>query len=221
MGIALVPPTGRISFLLQRAQQLGLQIDRQLADFVQKHGAALGDRQQPVLGFIGAGEGALDVAEQLALDQGRNQRAAVHRNKRLVAVRPGVVNRARHQLLAGAALAQDQHRMRAVRRLGDDAVKLLHLRRAADDRAEAFLGLDLLAQDAVFAGELQMPDHALQQQPKLFQVERLGDIVVGAVLHRLHRRLHGGVAGDDDDHGLRTAALDLAQNLQPAGSRKP
>jgi hypothetical protein len=91
---------------------------------------------------------------QLALDQGRNQRAAVHRNKGLVAVRPGVVNRARHQLLAGAALAQNQHRVRAVRRLGDDAIKLLHLRRAANDRAEALLGLDLLAQDAVFAGEL-------------------------------------------------------------------
>ena len=66
-----------------------------------------------------------------------------------------------------------------------------------------------------------MPDHPLQQQTQLFQVERLGDVIVGAVLHRLHRRLHGGVAGDDDDHGFRTAALDLAQHLQPAGPRQP
>jgi hypothetical protein len=55
-----------------------------------------------------------------------------------------------------------------------------------------------------------MRNHALQQQPEFFQVKRLGDVIVGAVLHRLHRRLHGGVAGDHDDHGFRTEAFDLA-----------
>ena len=99
--------------------------------------------------------------------------------------------------------------MRAVRRLGDDAVELLHLRRAADDGAEAFLALHLLAQDAVLAGELQVAEHAVQDQAQLFQVEGLGDVVVGALLHRLHRRLHAGVAGHDDDDRLRTPPLDL------------
>jgi len=38
----------------------------------------------------------------------------------------------------------------ALRGFGDDAVEFLHLGGAADDPAEALLGPDLLAQDAIF-----------------------------------------------------------------------
>jgi hypothetical protein len=47
------------------------------------------------------------------------------------------VNGARNQLFAYAALAQDQHRMRALRDLGQDAIELVHLRAAADHVAQA------------------------------------------------------------------------------------
>jgi hypothetical protein len=55
--------------LLQEAQQLGLQRHRQVADFVEEEGAAV--RQLDLaLGLLGgAGEGALLVAEQFALEQ--------------------------------------------------------------------------------------------------------------------------------------------------------
>jgi len=111
--------------------------------------------------------------------------------------------------------------MRAVRRLGDDAIELLHLRRATDDGSEALLALHLLAQDAILAGKLQVPQNPVQDQPQLFEIEGLGDVVVGALLHRLHRRLDAGIAGHHDHHRLRTAPLDLFQNLQPAQSRQP
>ncbi len=55
--------------LLQRAQQLDLQRERQLADLVEQDGALVGGLQQADLVLAGAGERAALVAEQLALEQ--------------------------------------------------------------------------------------------------------------------------------------------------------
>ena len=55
--------------LLQHAQQLGLQLERQLADLVEEQRAAVGLLEQAARArAVGAGERAAHVAEQLALD---------------------------------------------------------------------------------------------------------------------------------------------------------
>ena len=64
--------------LLQHAQQLDLRLERQLPDFVQEDGAAVGQLEAALLLLHRAGEGAALVAEQLALDERGRQRAAVH-----------------------------------------------------------------------------------------------------------------------------------------------
>ena len=56
-----------------------------------------------------AGEGALLVAEQLALDQPLRDRPAVDLDQRPVPARAPLVQRAGDQLLAGAGLAGEQH----------------------------------------------------------------------------------------------------------------
>ena len=66
----------------------------------------VGGDEQPGVGVDGAREGALDVAEELALEQRLGDRAAVDGHERAVAPGAGGVNRARHQLLADAALAR-------------------------------------------------------------------------------------------------------------------
>ena len=101
--------------LLQHAQQLGLQLERDLGDLVEEQRALAGELEPA--GAIGdrAGERALDVTEQLALEHAGRERGAVDRDERLVAVGGRAVDRARDQLLAGAGLAADQHR-RARRR---------------------------------------------------------------------------------------------------------
>ena len=105
--------------LLNDAQHLGLRARRQLADLVEQqraavrlleHARALGDR---------AGERAAGVAEQLGLDQVVGQRRAVERAERAFCRRGSAWMRARHQLLAAAALAFDQHRKRRRRRALD------------------------------------------------------------------------------------------------------
>src|SRR5277367_36946 len=50
-------------FLLQNPKQLGLQLQRQLADFVEEDGAAVGRLEQSCLRSERAGESAFFVAE--------------------------------------------------------------------------------------------------------------------------------------------------------------
>ena len=95
--------------LLQHAQQLHLERRRHLADLVEEEGAAAGRREEPLLVPHGAGERSLHVAEELAFEQRLRQRAAVDREERPVGAQRRVVDVARQHLLAGAALAADQH----------------------------------------------------------------------------------------------------------------
>lgn len=95
--------------LLQHPQQLDLQLQAQLADLIQQQGAAFRRFEPALMGADGAGKGAFLVAEQLGFRQAFGQRAAVHRQKRLMAARAVVVQIARHHLFAGAGLADDQY----------------------------------------------------------------------------------------------------------------
>ena len=79
--------------------------------------SASSNRPEPAL--RGAGEGALLVAEQLALEQRLGQGGAVDRDERLAPPGREVVDRLGDQLLAGARFALDQHRARDRRHLLD------------------------------------------------------------------------------------------------------
>ena len=59
--------------LLQDAQQLDLRLERQLADLVEEQRPAVRQLEPPLAPLHGAGEGALLVTEQLALDQPRRR----------------------------------------------------------------------------------------------------------------------------------------------------
>ena len=58
----------KLSFL-QDAEQLDLQVDRQFAHLVEENRAAVGELKAPVALFGRAGESALLMAEEFALDQ--------------------------------------------------------------------------------------------------------------------------------------------------------
>ena len=143
-----------------------------------------------------ARERALLVAEQLGLDQVLRDRRAVHLHEGRRRARAALVQRARHQLLAGPVLAGDEHA-----RVG---------RRGARDlgaQASAMAGLDpdepRLRARARDSSRLRRRSRAgLQrvahrdQEP--LRVERLLQVVEGAELRGLHRRLHGGLARHHD-----------------------
>ena len=61
--------------LLEHAQQLDLDLDRQVADLVEEQRRVIGELEAPDLPRQRAGEGPLLAAEQLALDQRRRDGA--------------------------------------------------------------------------------------------------------------------------------------------------
>src|SRR4029079_18198907 len=91
----------------ERAQQLGLEVGRQLADLVEKQRAAVGGDEQPIRGARGAGERARDVTEQLALRQLGRDRGTVDRDERATAAR-AAVDLLGDELLADAGLAEHE-----------------------------------------------------------------------------------------------------------------
>src|SRR6185369_16500066 len=96
--------------ILEHAEQLHLDAERQLADLVQEDRAAVRRLEEPLAITVGARERAANVAEELALEERRRERRTVADDERPVVERREVVNRAGDQLLAGAALARDERR---------------------------------------------------------------------------------------------------------------
>ena len=100
---------------------------RQVADLVEEDRRVVGQLEPADLPRQRAGERALLAAEQLAFDQRRRNRRAVDPHHGAPAPRAQLVNLRREQLLAGAGLAEQQHR-----RIGGR--HLLHLLQDAANR---------------------------------------------------------------------------------------
>ena len=109
---------------------------------------------------VRAGEGAFAVAEQFALDQVLGQGAAIDGDKRHVGTFALLVERACHQLLAGAGFAQDHDRRIGWGHGADEALHGLHGRGRADQNgrtfgsAHAVLERDVLILQHAFLGDL-------------------------------------------------------------------
>ena len=115
---------------LQHAQHLGLRLGAHVADFVEEDRAAVGLLELADLLLGGAGERPFLVPEELRFDQLLGNRRAVHLDEPLAAAQAVAMDRARDQLLAGAALALQQHG-RVGRRRALDGIPDLAQRRSS------------------------------------------------------------------------------------------
>src|SRR5579864_652561 len=111
-------------------------------------------------------------------------------------------------LFAGSTLAQNQHRVRALRCLTYHAIETLHLRRASDDIAKTLSGLDPLTQPALFRLLLEAGFCSFQKELQIPHTERLGQVIGGAVLHGLHGRVDGGMGAGDIEAVIWTSPLE-------------
>src|SRR6266699_2008503 len=202
--------------LLEHAQDLRLRLERHVADLVEEERAAVSDLELPLARRDRPREGALLVAEELALDQLARERSAVHLDERLRAPRPVVVERVGDQLLAGAARAADEDREIGVRHLADHVEDALHPRALADQASEAIRARHLLLQEPERAPHLHAVEQALDHQLELVVVEGLRDVVGGAQLHRLDRDLLRAEGGDHDDRRLGRVLAHPAQDVHAA-----
>ena len=101
--------------LLQDAQELGLKVERQLADLVKEGGAAVGHFDQAGLGSDGAGECAFDVSKQLALHERADQGGTIDGDERAYGL--NLMYGARDYFLAGTGFAEEQDRPTAASQL--------------------------------------------------------------------------------------------------------
>jgi hypothetical protein len=199
--------------LLQHPQQLDLHLQRHLPDLVEEDGAAGGLGEQAGAVAAGVGERALDVAEQLALEQVGRHRAAVDGHERLVLARAQVVDGAGDQLLAGAALAGDEHGRVAVGDPVDQLADPADGRALADDAGDRPGRGQGLAQPADLAAGPAVLDRAGHRQLDVAGVERLDHEVPGAGPQRRDRGVDVGLAGDDDHRDVRVGDPDLLAQL--------
>src|SRR5208337_2889664 len=105
----------------------------------------------------------------------------------------------------------DQHRRGCGRDFFDDGVDVAHAGRLTDDLKASFDVADVLevvTQDHADGGRLADGD------AQLVLVERLRDIVVGAILEGGDGRIDRTVGRDDDDRQTGFGGLDRAQQLE-------
>ena len=197
---------------LDGRQQLRLQVRREVADLVQEERSAVRDLELP--GAVGprVGEGPLDVAEELALEECFGYGAHVDRDHQLAAAARAVVNLAGEHLLARAVLARDEDVGIRCGDLLDDLADASH--RGARAPEHRLLGrqlaLDLLellhlalrAREVV--GVAQRGD-----QPVV--VPGLDDEIDRPVAHGLHRQVDVGIGREEDDLHLGAPGADLPQ----------
>ncbi len=175
--------------ILQDAQQLRLQRQRQLADFVEEQRAVIGHLKFAAAVADSPGKRPFHVTEQLALRHALRQRRAVEVHQRVSRTRRSLMHRLRHQLLTGPRFAADQH----VQIRGGDNLDLFfqlqHRRRQADDLLTLRLRVihHLRGQDVLRfkAGDkqrvIQRPGHQRGNQSQLFIAEAVEAVGIHAV----------------------------------------
>ena len=134
----------------------------------------------------------------------RRQRAGVDGDEGVARARAGVMDRLRDELLAGARLALDED-VRARRRgLADEVEDLPHDLALADDVGVGVLLGELFLETLVLGGEAALLERLVHREDDFLVLERLGDVVEGAVFHRLDGPVDGREGGDDDDRQVGT-----------------
>ena len=197
---------------LEDLQQLDLEVRAHLPDLVEEEASPIGELEQPLLADPRVGEGPLLVAEELGLEQLARNRRAVDLEEGPVGERAHVVDVAGDHLLARAALALDQHARRVAHgHLLRDLVDGADRRRNAPHEVAGVTFLlvpAVVGQLAERAGRLERLD---AQDAEFLEIERLGQEVVCAGLHRGDGGLDLPEGGHDDDRAARVPARGVAR----------
>ena len=148
------------------------------------------------------------MAEQFGLQQVLRDGCGVDGDKRAAGALGMLVQRARHQFLAGTGLAGDQHRDVALRQAADGPEHVLHgrcLPQHLGRCAHALLGHFLA---------LAFFHRAADQLHRLGQVEGFGQVFEGSALESGDGAVEVGERRHDDDGQARELFLDLGEQVQ-------
>ena len=133
-GLLARAADGAHGLLLQRAEEARLHL-RSASRRSRRGGSCppSASRKRPFRSRSAPGERAAHVAEELALEEVRRDRAAVDADEGLLRARARVVDGVGDHLLARPALARDEHGDVGVLHPIDERVELAHRRARADE----------------------------------------------------------------------------------------
>jgi len=158
--------------------------------------------EQAFLCASGGRECAFLVAEQLGFEDVLGGGAAIDDRERFIATWTRLMNGARDQLLAGAALARDEHPCVGARHHVCLRQLVFHQLTARDDS-----GAPILI-DVRESGHLQRPLHMVEQ---ILFVDRLGEKAESAALRRMHGVGDRSMRRQNDDLQARPTTLQFLQ----------
>jgi len=151
--------------------------------------------------------------QEFALQQVLGDGRGVDRDERPACTQAVLVQRPRHQFLARAGFARDQHRDVALAEPTDRPEDVLHRWRLTEHLGHVGGGLvdAFLAQAFIH--------RAADQRHRLGQVEGLGQVLEGAALEGRDGTVQVGIGRHDDDRQPRVLGLDLGEQVDagPAG----
>ena len=166
----------------------------------------LASSKSPILSRSALGERAFHVAKELALEQRFRNGAAVDGDESLVGPGAALVHEPGDELLAGAALAGDEHGGRVTCDLARHVERRLDRGAVADDRVGAANGAELVLQLLYLRAQLLALRRFAHGEHDLFGPERLLHVVVGAFLHRCDGRVGIAVRAHGDDERVTATA---------------
>jgi len=200
--------------VLEEAQQLGLQLRRHVAHFVEKQGAPLGLLDAAAAGRGGAGEGPLLVAEELALQQPAGIAVQFTTTKgRALRRLARWIERATSSLPVPVS-----PRIRTVE--STPARPAMVCRRTAMGGEPPTGGRRRRGAPRAGGGEPEPPPARRRAAPgpAARPGPRFGQVLEGAEPDRFHRRGDGAVGGHDDERQLRGALPHRLQQLETVHS---
>jgi hypothetical protein len=140
--------------LLENAEELGLELERNVADFVEENGAAIGEFEAADFLVDGTGEGAAFVAEKLGFEQAGGNGGAIDFDEGAFTARAEIVDGAGDELLAGAGFAEDENGGRCRRDELDLGESALERSTVTDDLFKIEFAADFFLEIKLLYGEL-------------------------------------------------------------------
>src|SRR6267142_5296546 len=215
---SFVGPDTLEALLLEDAQNFRLRAQAHIADFVQEERSAVGFLKFPRFVLGGARKTALEMSEELGLDQLFRNGRAVHFYEGSLAAQACGMQRVSDEFLAGAALAINQNAAARRRSHGDLLAQRLHRHAVADHLiAMAQLG----TQQLVFFFQSPLLNRVSNENNYFFKRKRLFDEIESTQLSGSHGGFDRAVAGNHDNRRRPRRRLQAAQCFEPVHSRKP
>ena len=179
----VVPPTRSKLRSCSTRSSLALQLQRQVADLVEEQVPAVGQLEAPGACRLAPVNAPRSWPNSSDSDQLLGNRRAVDRDERLRRARAAPVDGARHQLLADAALALDQHAQVVVGEHHDALEEFLRRGTLADQLADRRRRCVVFCDRRHRIAVRRRVQRALQQAADLRQLQRLAEVVEGAGAH--------------------------------------